>query len=91
MSREMTEREFRVWIRYASQHLLPSDRSEAYMAQIASVVAQSVGNELTTKDFLLDFGGKKRKPVKESAGAIAAMLPAVGVRKLGQGRKKKDR
>jgi hypothetical protein len=88
MAREMTEREFRAWMRFAAEHWLPADRIEVYLAQIASVVAQTAGNDMSIPDFVLNFTGKKQKPPKDDVRAIAAMLPAVGVRKLGQGRKK---
>jgi hypothetical protein len=85
----MTEREFSAWLRYAQKRLMPSQRIEAYLAQVASVIAQSVGNDVKISDFILDFGAKPRKASKEDARAFAAMLPGTGVRKLGQGRKKK--
>jgi hypothetical protein len=91
LSRGMSEREFRRWMRFAATHRFPFIRQEAYLAQIASVIAQTTGNEMTINDFILDFSGKSKKAgaKKDDASAIAAMLPAVGVRKLGQGRKKK--
>jgi len=59
LERSMSEREFRQWIAYASKRLLPTRRLEAYLAQVASVLAQTAGNsDLTLVDFLLDF---KRK------------------------------
>lgn len=85
----MSEREFRRWMRYAQFHPLPSRRAEAYLAQIASVIAQTAGNEnMSIKDFVLDFSGKpaKKAPPDENAMVFANMA---SVRKLGQGRKKK--
>lgn len=87
----MSEREFRGWLRYAAKHQLPSRRQEAYLAQVAYVIAQTAGAEdMTLKDFILDFGGKARKPTaEEGAHMIANIAQGPGVRKLGQGRKKK--
>ena len=83
----MPEREFRSWVRYASTRLMPGRRMEAYLAQIASVIAQTSGNDMSLSDFLLDFKPKGKK-MKSTADAYAiANFAKRGVRKLGQGRK----
>ena len=85
----MSEREFRQWMRYAATRLLPSRRVEAYLAQVASVVAQCAGSENTLADFLLEFKAKAPKMTAETgAHVLANIAGAAGVRKLGQGRKR---
>ena len=89
---QKSERWFLGWMRYAEQKWLPQYRVEAYLAQIASVIAQSVGNpDARIKDFLLDFTPKKSRAesATDSAYALANLAQGPGVRKLGQGRKKK--
>lgn len=50
----MTEREFVGWQAYAAKRLLPTRRMELYLAQIAAVVARSMGGSTgTVVDFLL--------------------------------------
>ncbi len=66
---------------------MPGRRMEAYLAQIASVIAQTSGNEMTLSDFLLDFKPKANKVKAADAVAAIGMLAKRGVRKLGQGRK----
>lgn len=87
----MTEREFRGWLRFSGKHLLPSRRQELYLAQVAYVIAQTAGTtDMTLKDFILDFGGKaKKQTAEDSALMLANIAQGPGVRKLGQGRKKK--
>ena len=91
LSRAMSERELRRWMAYANKRSLPPARLEAYLAQVAYVLAQTAGAaDMSLKDFMLDFSGKGKKPTaEEGAFAIANLAQGPGVRKLGQGRKKK--
>lgn len=85
----MPEREFRQWVAYASKRLLPTRRLEAYLAQVASVVAQCAGNkDITLPDFLLEFKVKAPTMNAEAGAHVIANFAKTGVRKLGQGRKK---
>ena len=91
LSRSMSEREFRAWQRYAATRCMPSRRIEAYMAQIASVIAQVNGNsDMSIADFILEFKPKKAQKMTAESGAhmLANIANVPGVRKLGQGRKK---
>ena len=86
----MTEYEFRKWVAYASKRLLPTRRMEAYLAQVCSTIAQSVGvKDATLSTYLLKLDHPK--PQQEKApGAEAAIIGAIAGRKvikLGQGRK----
>ena len=91
MSKRMTERELRLWSHYAAKKGLPSRRLELGNALNALSVARSTGDgESQLTDFLFD--GKEQQPkltAEDGASALATMADGVGVRKLGQGRKKK--
>jgi len=52
----MTEREFRAWQQYAARRMLPTRRMEFYLAQIAMLIAKTMGNqpEATLADYLFD-------------------------------------
>lgn len=52
----MPESELRGWQRYAVRRRLPTRRLELYLAQIALVIARTMGNaqEATLADFLFD-------------------------------------
>lgn len=51
----MPEREFARWRRYASRRGLPMRRLEIYLAQIAMLIAQTMGGSTATlRDFLFD-------------------------------------
>ncbi len=56
LARVMTEREFRGWQQYAARRMLPTRRLEFYLAQIALLIAKTMGNqpETTLADFLFD-------------------------------------
>lgn len=79
LAREMSEREFRQWGRYAREHVLPSRRVEIYLAQIAWAVARFLGgnDDATIEDFLIDFGAKPpdAAPDVEAAKAAFAFAP----------------
>ena len=53
---KMPEREFVRWMGYAARKGLPSRRVELYLAQIAWLIAQTMGGakESTLADFLFD-------------------------------------
>lgn len=52
----MSERELRQWSGYASKRMLPQRRLEVQLAQIALLIAQTMGGAegVTIKDFLFD-------------------------------------
>lgn len=52
----MTEREFRGWQQYAARRMLPTRRMEFYLAQIAMLIAKTMGNQqgATLADYLFD-------------------------------------
>lgn len=57
LASQMTEREFHVWNRYALKRLLPTRRVEYYLAQLAMIVAQTMGGakDVKLEDFLIAF------------------------------------
>lgn len=57
LARAMTERELRQWQKYRMQCLLPSERQELYLAQIAQVIAGSMGGVRNAKlsDYLIEL------------------------------------
>jgi hypothetical protein len=56
LARSMTESDFRRWQAYAAKRMLPTRRLEVYMAQIAYLIARTMGNSSDAKltDFLFD-------------------------------------
>lgn len=56
LARRMPQREFKAWGKYASQKLLPTRRMEFYMAQIALLIATTMGGakDATLQDYLFD-------------------------------------
>jgi len=55
LSRLLTERELKAWNRYARRRMLPQRRIEAYLAQIAQLVAQTMGgSKAPLSAFLFD-------------------------------------
>lgn len=56
LARTLTEREFRQWQVYAARRMLPTRRFEMYLAQIAFLIARTMGSasEMTMSDFLFD-------------------------------------
>lgn len=85
----MTERELRLWMAYAAEKMLPTRRLEAYLAQIALVVARCVGSaeDISIADFLFDAPKtkRKRKDNRDMTGLIG-VAAGIGVRRLGQKR-----
>lgn len=57
LAEEMTEREFRQWVKYAKTKGLPARRNEVYMAQVSWVLARVMGGNDSAKleDFMFDF------------------------------------
>lgn len=87
--RSLSERELHIWMRFAGQKGFHARRQEIQLARIALTVAQCAGNQdMTLNDFLLDKVPDKKMNADDGANAIA-MFGGVGVRKLGQGRKRK--
>lgn len=56
LAARMTHREFVGWQRYAARKLLPTRRMHIMLAQLAKLIAQTMGNrpEATIEDFLLE-------------------------------------
>lgn len=69
LARVMTEREFRGWQRYAERRMLPTRRMEFYLAQIALLIARTMGNkqEATLADFLFDPDAESSEDDLEAA------------------------
>lgn len=54
MTRSMTELELHEWARYAGRHLLPMRRIEIHLAQIAHLIAVTMGgSKAKLEDFML--------------------------------------
>lgn len=55
LARTMTEHELRLWRRYAKKKLLPTQRLELYLAQVAQLIAATMGGAKNTKisDFMI--------------------------------------
>ena len=68
LAREMTEREFQDWYRFAREHVLPFRRVELYLAQVSWAVARFMGGNKNAKisDFMIEFG--QREPEPETDG-----------------------
>ena len=56
LAARLTEREFRAWQHYAARRMLPQRRIELYLAQIAMLIAQTMGGaaDVSLEDFLFD-------------------------------------
>jgi hypothetical protein len=56
LARLMSEREFRRWQKYAAKRLLPTRRLEFYLAQIAQLIAITMGGVKDAKlsDYLIE-------------------------------------
>jgi len=69
LARVMTEREFRSWQKYAERRMLPTRRMEFYLAQIALLIARTMGNnqEATLADFLFDPDAESSEDDLEAA------------------------
>ena len=57
LARTMTEREFQRWQKYARSRLLPTRRLEYYMAQIAQLIAITMGGakDVGLQDYLIEL------------------------------------
>jgi hypothetical protein len=57
LARTMTERELRRWVRYVQRKLLPTRRLEVYLAQIAQMIAITMGGAKDAKisDYLIEI------------------------------------
>lgn len=83
----LSEAEFQLW-QSRGKPLWPR-RLELLLAQLTAVLAQVNGNKHTLHDMdLFDPQAEQRAALSEAAEALADMAVA-GVRRLGQGRKKK--
>lgn len=91
LEQRMTEREFQLWRKYARKFLLPDRRQEWHGAQTAMIIARTMGNvkgNVTMRDFMYE---REDEPEVNATtgGNILGAVASVGVRRLGQGRKKK--
>lgn len=61
LAEEMTEREFRLWVKYEKTEKLPAHRLEIYLAQISWAIARVMGGNEAARldDFLFDFGAEE--------------------------------
>lgn len=57
LARVMTDREFRSWHTYAAKRLLPTRRLEFYLAQVAQMIAITMGGAKDAKlsDYLIEL------------------------------------
>lgn len=86
----MSEREFVAWLSYAGKQMLPARRAELQRAMLCLTVAASAGNDkVSLQDFLFDEKPDNKLTAEEGARALDAIGSGGGVRRLGQGRKKK--
>lgn len=70
----MTEREFRAWAAYRSARALPTRRLELYLAQIAQMIASTMGGMKNAKlsDFFIEL-----EPALPEAEAEDVDVPAL--------------
>lgn len=84
----LTEAEFQLW-QCRGKPLWPR-RLELLLAQLASVLAQVNGNKHSLQDMdLFDPRAEQRAALGEAAEAMAD-IAVVGLRKLGQGRRRNN-
>ncbi len=84
----LTEAEFQLWQERCRGKPLWPRRLELLLAQLASVLAQVNGNKHSLQDMdLFDPRAEQRAALSEAAEAMAD-IAVVGLRKLGQGRRK---
>lgn len=89
----MTERELRRWMLYASQRRLPTRRIEFYFAQVAYLIAKTMGASTANSftDFLIDFEPPKLEEIPATVGAhVLGGVSGKGVRILGQRRRERE-
>jgi hypothetical protein len=72
----MTEPEFQQWARYARRRLLPMQRMEIYLAQIAMYVVKAAGGEGKIADFMIQTF--EDEPVEEPEDELEAAKEAFG-------------
>jgi hypothetical protein len=92
LSATMSERELLDWARYTRARALPTRRLQLQLALIAlkQVQVATGDEEVGIEDFLYQPEPEMEKlKAVEGALAIGTIVGGVGVRKLGQGRKKK--
>lgn len=92
LKRVMSERELRMWARYANEQRLPSRRIEFYMAQLAFLIVKTMGSSKSEAftDFLINFAPTKQASIEAMIGAdVLAAASGKGVRVLGERRRKR--
>lgn len=85
---QLTEAEFQLW--FARGKPLWPRRLELMLAQLTSLVAQVHGNKHTLQDMDLFDPRAEQNASLDAAAESLADLAGAGLRKLGQGRKKKE-
>ena len=70
LEQEMSAVEFGLWQRYAAERMLPWRRMELYLAQVAQIIARTVGGnkEAMLSDFVFDSMGEE--PEENAAAAF---------------------
>lgn len=70
----MPERELNQWAMYAKQRVMPLQRIELYLAQVAWVVACAMGGSDSARlsDFVIDFGNESEPEHAPSLDEAAA-------------------
>lgn len=82
LMREMTEREFWAWVRYAERKMLPQRRIELYLAQIAYLIACTMGGaeNVTLADYLFDPKTPEQQDAEISDEDVEELKMAIGFR-----------
>jgi hypothetical protein len=91
LEHRMSEREFTLWRQYAGRYGLPTRRLELHGAQIALLIAKTMGNARSgvgMKDFMFDPPEAEPQVDANLGAAVIRSMTSSRVRLLGQGRKK---
>lgn len=78
LARMMTEREFRRWIAYRGKRMWPMQRMEMYLAQIAQLIAITMGGAKEAKitDYLIEL--RQAGPVESEVVDLKEIREAFG-------------
>ena len=73
----MSEPEFQAWQIYAARRMLPQRRMELYLAQIAMLIARTMGGakDVDITDFLFDPAEPDVEPTAEEEAAFFDFKP----------------
>lgn len=80
LARTMTERELRRWHTYALKRALPTRRLEFYLAQIAQMIAITMGGAKEAKitDYLIELESDDQPPPLNDEDVVASARRAFG-------------